>query len=466
MRIYSPRRLRGVGLAIAGLTLTGFGTGGLAQDFGPVTVPGTAVIFDPDDILSASQLAALRTAGPLAPVPAVKAMSFTAGPGQALTISASGTVGCCSVANVGPDGYAGDPVNIAGIGPISGFSSANGLPLVGVFTNGHPAGTAPADYVVDPSDPTIAPPDINQVFFIGDGLTGTGSGSKQVFKVPPDATQLWLGFVDGGGFQGPPANYGDNPGSPTVSGELVQTNCSQLVTFKEHSIYYPLVRTPYLVLFTQVLNDRNGFPSVFIGAGDINTSNPGIIIDAKGTLVDGPDVDPLDRPETVIVQNLVEWSGYAEYGDDEDETHWVKEWRADVYPEQPTPLQILDPDVSTGTYYYPGRLIDAPTVHAPLEDLEGRTLRRVNYTKKYKAYIGCRLPSDPTFHPVEVVTWRARYKAPISYPIGKTIFLGHTPIRAEDPEPALNEKVQTEPPTANCVTNYLNFNGHPTNQCD
>jgi len=68
---------------------------------------------------------------------------------------------------------------------------------------------------------------LGQVFFIGDGLTGTdavnvGSGSTQTFQVPTTATRLFLGFVDSfnnfsttGG--GSPGAYGDNTGALSVN---------------------------------------------------------------------------------------------------------------------------------------------------------------------------------------------------------------------------------------------------------
>ena len=39
-------------------------------------------------------------------------------------------------------------------------------------------------------------PLLNQIFFIGDGLTGTGSGSVQDFIVPDGATSLYLAVAD------------------------------------------------------------------------------------------------------------------------------------------------------------------------------------------------------------------------------------------------------------------------------
>jgi uncharacterized protein (TIGR03437 family) len=110
---------------------------------------------------------------------------------------------------------------IASLGSISGFAAPVDFPLVGVFTDGLPSGSAPAsyDYSGGVGQSTFAPL-LNQVFFIGDGLTGTGSGSLQTFYVPATATQLWLGFADMHLSGGPPFAYGDNSGALTVSGTL------------------------------------------------------------------------------------------------------------------------------------------------------------------------------------------------------------------------------------------------------
>lgn len=56
-------------------------------------------------------------------------------------------------------------------------------------------------------------PLLGQTFFVGDGLTGTGTGSVQQFIVPTGATRLFLGFADAMFFNGQAAAYGDNTGS-------------------------------------------------------------------------------------------------------------------------------------------------------------------------------------------------------------------------------------------------------------
>jgi hypothetical protein len=86
---------------------------------------------------------------------------------------------------------------------ISGFVDNNRIAtLVGVFLDdAEPTNPAPAS--LDFSDGGVIghgfsslAPQLGQIFFIGDGLTGTGFGSQQVFIVPPTATRLYLGIPD------------------------------------------------------------------------------------------------------------------------------------------------------------------------------------------------------------------------------------------------------------------------------
>lgn len=43
-------------------------------------------------------------------------------------------------------------------------------------------------------------PTLRQVFFVGDGFTGSGSGVQQQFVIPVGATRLFLGTMDGNGW--------------------------------------------------------------------------------------------------------------------------------------------------------------------------------------------------------------------------------------------------------------------------
>jgi hypothetical protein len=218
---------------IGNKSATGFNYGGpnLSASFGPASVPGTSVVFDPDNVLSAEELSALSanlSGGDLSATPAVKAIQFHSAPGQRITISASGDIDCCDgTPNTGPDGYLPD-VGITSLGSISGYGGP-GFALLAVFTDGNPTGAAPPsyDYSGGTAQSAFAPL-LNQAFFIGDGLTGADSGNIQSFFVPEGATELWLGiadtYVNG---SGPPGGYGDNTGSFVVSGRLFSSGKNQ-----------------------------------------------------------------------------------------------------------------------------------------------------------------------------------------------------------------------------------------------
>jgi hypothetical protein len=129
----------------------------------------------------------------------------------------NGTVGNAVGVTNGPDGRAGTS-SITATGSISGLTDSTSLfYLTGVFLDGpqpSPASTPPTTLnFSDNHSFTSLSPELDQVFYVGDGLTGTGSGDVQYFQVPTDATDLYLGFVDGSSFDGPPGTYSDNSGS-------------------------------------------------------------------------------------------------------------------------------------------------------------------------------------------------------------------------------------------------------------
>jgi hypothetical protein len=153
-------------------------------------------------------------------------IALTPGTGQVLTFSSvTGMVNITDPIpslNFGPDGGHGLAINmnISAAAGLSGIQSFNTSFLAGVFLNGHegdPGHTAPAtvDFSSNYNFTSLSPLD-DQVFFIGDGLTGTGSGSVQVFNVPSDATFLVLGITDANGYIGAPGAYFDNAGSFTA----------------------------------------------------------------------------------------------------------------------------------------------------------------------------------------------------------------------------------------------------------
>lgn len=154
--------------------------------------------------------------------------------GSAIHFSTSSTCGFAYSGGCGP--YSG-PANSADGDLSGGYTGvANGMSgmdtpwnaLVGVFLdNTQPdLNTPPADlsFLDISGNPAISfaglSPALGQVFFIGDGLTGTGSGSIQDFYAPAGATRLFLGSTDGsgwynnGGYQDVTIDYSGTGTSP------------------------------------------------------------------------------------------------------------------------------------------------------------------------------------------------------------------------------------------------------------
>jgi hypothetical protein len=158
---------------------------------------------------------------------------FTADPNEILKFSSvTGTVGCNFAITNGPDGtcYPGVSTTVTSYGGLSGIDvdQAN-MFLVGVFLNGsEPSGPGPTvlDYnygtagSLATTGATFSPL-LDQVFFIGDGLTGTGTGQEQVFNVPTGADRLYLGFADS--FDSVPSYYADDVGSLTATFAITAT---------------------------------------------------------------------------------------------------------------------------------------------------------------------------------------------------------------------------------------------------
>jgi hypothetical protein len=176
------------------------------------------------DIYSAGQSSLPATLFPGTFAPAV---GFAAGPSQVLSfLSVTGQVGCNFVLTNGPDGtcFPGVNTGVTSYGGLSGISALDAnMFLVGVFLNTTtPSGAGPAVLSYNfgtlgsltTGDSTYQPA-LDQVFFIGDGLTGTGTGAEQQFAVPTGATRLYLGFADS--FDSVPSFYADDVGSLNIS---------------------------------------------------------------------------------------------------------------------------------------------------------------------------------------------------------------------------------------------------------
>jgi hypothetical protein len=122
----------------------------------------------------------------------------------------------------GPDGGEPNGSTLGNVEGISGYRGPQGS-LVGLFLNDdNPLGATPPA-TIDFSSAGIGAsfaslsPALGQVFFIGDGKTGTGTGSLQQFYTPVSATKLFIGIADGWGFNGAPGFYEDNDGSYFVN---------------------------------------------------------------------------------------------------------------------------------------------------------------------------------------------------------------------------------------------------------
>ncbi len=175
-----------------------------------LSVPGTA-----DPFLSGMPSGTTCCSGDSAPAESpLYAGAITAGGAYTFT-SVSGSVSYAGGTPTDPpDGESGYLIDTAdyegGLTVIDGIAGYNNMPvdaLVGVFLG--PA--APNLIATPPSDLDFGAaslttgfsslsPGLQQIFFIGDGLTGTGSGSVQSFIAPAGATRLYLGVADGYGW--------------------------------------------------------------------------------------------------------------------------------------------------------------------------------------------------------------------------------------------------------------------------
>lgn len=148
-------------------------------------------------------------------------VSFSAGAGRQLTFAnVAGSVSCDAGSFTGPDGgpVCSGGTNINGFNNISGIvASGRSLFLAGLFLDGSlpPSQVASLTYGAGDFGFASASPLLGQLFYIGDGLTGTGSGATQLFNVPTTATRLYIGFADAFAFSGDPGYYNDNLGSLT-----------------------------------------------------------------------------------------------------------------------------------------------------------------------------------------------------------------------------------------------------------
>jgi hypothetical protein len=168
-----------------------------AQDAGVIVVPSTVDLWlagQPDgaSLVYAGYATDVAPTNSPVEVPVVGGSTLT----FAATGSTSYTGGICFAPS--PDG--GCTLTPTSTSPTNGLSdlAAPLNALIGVFLDDRvPVGQAPpALTATGPNDFTSLSPLLKQTFFIGDGLTGTGTGAVQRFVVPQGATRLFLASSD------------------------------------------------------------------------------------------------------------------------------------------------------------------------------------------------------------------------------------------------------------------------------
>ena len=173
----------------------------------PWTGPGTHLLRHPDPPGTPEE--AMESMPPFIPVvggdvvkvldPADGGINFFLGPGSFF----------------GPEGDTSATSSLTALDGISGYIGTLGA-LAGVFLDDSIPSAGPAPTTLDFSaavdrDFLSLSPELNQVFFIGDGETS--GGIAQEFVAPVGATRLFFGIPDGFSFLGAPGAYDDNDGA-------------------------------------------------------------------------------------------------------------------------------------------------------------------------------------------------------------------------------------------------------------
>jgi hypothetical protein len=198
---------------------------------GTTTVAGTANIF-------ASGQSAPSVVGSDGTVPPYIALA--AGATAIGFSSVTGVVGLGTGTTNGPDGLAYASAFYLGAPsiPVSDlYGNRNKASLWGVFLDDTtPSGPHPARLDFSTAGLGIAfsslSPLLRQTFFVGDGLTGTGSGSQQTFFIPTGATRLFLGVLDGMTINAAPGNaFYNNTGAFVVGYDLTVPSVPEPETY-------------------------------------------------------------------------------------------------------------------------------------------------------------------------------------------------------------------------------------------
>jgi hypothetical protein len=177
----------------------------LADTIAVVNIPGIASIWLSNQPNGTATPYAVNY-GPgidVAPLNSPILVSLSVPPHAYLTFQSSGTTSRnpdpIAYPQVGPEGEQTN-YTLPGAFSLSGLTAPYSS-LVGVFLDSHQT------YAVPPSlnfgsdqarSFATVSPQLQQVFFIGDGLTGVGQGDLQFFKMPLNADMLYLATFDSG----------------------------------------------------------------------------------------------------------------------------------------------------------------------------------------------------------------------------------------------------------------------------
>lgn len=203
---------------------------------GVITVPGDSNLFGAGHALPPAPGGG--SGGTLPPVYQLGATDTVV----AFAVTGSNTL----VSAFGLHGPDGTDSHASDLYPCSGLSgirvNAAGF-LAGVFLGpDEPADPAPLrlNFSSGNTQFPLLMPGLEQTFFIGDGWTGAGVGTRQMFVVPTGATRLFLGFVDGYNFNGFPGQYQDNAGELQVEIQptTLDTNGISPFIFSEPAIHW------------------------------------------------------------------------------------------------------------------------------------------------------------------------------------------------------------------------------------
>jgi uncharacterized protein (TIGR03437 family) len=181
----------------------------------PVTIPAISSIT-----LAGQPYGAIDTVYGSVPLNAAVQVKVPLVPGQGIQVRATGNMSRPGTAVIPPEGLSGIDTSGGGYGLAS--VTAPQSSLVGVFV-GDTINTANLfakglDFSGGLKDVATIPPTLQEVFYVGNGLTA--SGAVRTFTVPPGATRLFLATLD--------RAVTDKSGSWTASVSVAGANSPQI----------------------------------------------------------------------------------------------------------------------------------------------------------------------------------------------------------------------------------------------